>query len=574
MSNRISSPRRFFLPAFAFVLGLLLFGLSVVATTPAVPLVSVAAAQDAPTLSGKQQALARRYAQLESVLLRMAEINAQTNPKRSALLKKVLSESKDRLIDMRFDELIEILERHRLNEAVGNQETLERDLTDLLKLLESENRAQRRDEEKEKIAKLIKELDDLIHREKALKGKTSRADDPEGLEPEQKDVRDRADDLADKMAESQEIGPRSRKDVPDSPKTPEKPAADKPKTDPGDKRDENKPEDDKQGENKPPNEKSDDKPDGDTEDAEEVDKSLSPAQQAMQKSMKRMREAEKRLRKAEKDEATEAQEEAIAELQKAKAELEKILRQLREEELMQTLLWLDARIKKMLRAEKAIRDQTENLAKVPAANEGPGATDEGETGERDAGTDGENAAESARSRQVRLSRLAADQVLIMGDADAALIVLREDGTARAMTESLLQARFDMEEVRDRLTRGDTSPATLEVEQAIIDALEEMLEAIDQARKDAEERRQQQQEQEQQGGSPMSEDDQRLINILSELKMIRLMQARVYERTRRYEAMLGEEGADMERLRVQIEELARQQTRIVRILNDIDVGKNE
>ncbi|HBT77236.1 MAG TPA: hypothetical protein DEB39_10010 [Planctomycetaceae bacterium] len=479
-------------------------------------------AQESP-LSQRQKQLSERYSQLENVLLRMAEINARTNPKRAALLKKVLAESKDRLIDMRFDELVAILAKHRLTEAIDGQETLERDLAELLKLLESENRAGRRDAEKEKIAKLIRELDELIHREKAIRGKTQRSDRFEAIEKEQADVRDRADKLSDKMSESQEIGPRS------------------------DNRSDNRSDRDPESD------------DPDEVDPEEVDKSRSPTQQAMQKGMRRMRAAGKRLRESKKAEAIEEQEEAISELQKAKAELEKILRQLREEELMQTLLWLDARVKKMLRAEKSIHSQTENAVGFAPGNEGGGGNVE---------TNAETE-ETIRARTIRLSRLAADQSLVIVDADAALIVLREDGTAQAMGESLLQARFDMEEVRLRLNRGEASPTTLRVEQAVIDALEEMLEALDLAKKDAERRQQQQQP-----GAPGGPADQRLLNILSELKMIRLMQARVYERTQRYETMLVEPGADLPALQTGVEELARQQTRIGRILNSIEIGKNE
>lgn len=488
-----------------------------------------------PTLSNKQRNLAARYAQLENILLRMAEIDAQTNPKRSALLKKVLAESKERLIHVRFSDLIDILERQRLTEAISGQTELSQDLNDLLRLLESENRAQRRDAEKERLTKLLKEINALIHREKSLKGKTQRSEETGPLEPEQQEIHEATDRLADAMTESQEIGPRSPR------QEPEKKAAENKNSDAPDPEKKSAPE----------------KQDSD-DDPVEADKDQSPTQQAMQRSMKRMQRAQKRLRESRKNEAVEEQEEAVAELQKAKAELDRILRQLREEELMQTLQWLDARIKKMLQAEKMILTQTQ---KVAAESTGEPA---GETEQANAPAD--------RLHGLRTGRVAADQAAVILDADAALIVLREDGTAQAMTESLAQTRFDMVDVQERLARGDAGALTQEIEQSIIQALEEMLDVIEAAKKESEKRQQQQAEQQAGGGA--SEDEQRLIDILSELRMIRQMQTRVNDRTQRYERMAVEPNADLPTLGRQVEELARQQSRIARILNTIKVGKNE
>ncbi|MDR3109211.1 MAG: hypothetical protein LBU65_05930, partial [Planctomycetaceae bacterium] len=488
--------------------------------------------------------LAANYSQLENILLRMAEIDAATNPKRSALLKKVLAESKERLMNMRFSEIIDILEKQRLTDAINEQTELTLDLKDLLRLLESENRAQRRDEEKERIAKLLKEINDLIHREKSLKGRTQQAEQMSPLEPEQRNIHDATDRLSDEMAETQ-VGPRSK---PSDSKSNENKSGDE-------KSDENKSDENKPNEQKSEQQKPNDNGNRDEhEEQVEADASQSPAQQAMQRSMQRMRRAQKRMEESKKKDAIDEQEEAIAELQKAKAELDKILRQLREEELMQTLQWLDARIKKMLATEKLILTQTQKTAAEQAA-------------------DATNEAEQNRLLEIRTGRIAADQATVILDADAALIVLREDGTAQAMTESLSQTRFDMVDVQERLGRGNVGTLTQEVEQTIIRSLEEMLDAIDAAKKESE-KRQQQAESQQQNGGAMSEQDQRLIDILSELRMIRQMQIRVNDRTQRYEKMANEPNANLPELGKQVEELSRQQSRIAKILNTIKVGKNE
>jgi len=473
--------------------------------------------------------LSDRYAQLEQIILRMAEVSATTNPKRAELLRKVLTAGKDRLVSPRLDEVVRTLEQKRLTDAISAQEGIEKDLLELLKLLESENRDQRREAEKERIKEFLRDLEELIHKEKNLKQKTAQNEDTKPFEQEQQDVRLLTQSLRDRIEDHE--NPDKRKDGKESKQDNEK-----------------KSEDDEKPKESP-------KPDGDKEqsaekkavETEESQEGKTPTQQAMSQALKRMRQAEQKLKEAEKKGALEDQEEAIAELQKAKAELEKILRQLREEELMQTLEKLEARFKRMLRVEQAIRSQTERLSQENAESD-----------------------ETKRTVQIQSSRLGVDQQTVIEDADAALVLLREDGTAQAMVESLLQARFDMTEAKNRLDKTELGSVTLGIEDAIISALEEILDAIDLAIKEAKERQENQSRSPGGGGGG----DEPLIQLLSELKMIRSMQRRVNERTERYEKMLVEPSADLELLKNAVDELARQQNRIARILHDIKVGRTE
>ena len=483
----------------------------------------------AQQLTEKQRALSDRYAQLEQIILRMSEVSASTNPRRAELLRKVLAASKDRLVSPRLDEVVRTIEQKRLTDAISAQEGIEKDLLELLRLLESENRDQNREAEKERIKEFLRDLEELIHKEKTLKQRTAQNEDTVPFEQEQKDVRLLTQSLRDRIEDHE--NPGQRKDDKDSKQ--------------GDENDA------KQGDENDTKQGDENKNDGNQEQSESDDsnEAKTPTQQAMNQALKRMRQAEQKLKEAEKKGALEDQEEAIAELQKAKAELEKILRQLREEELMQTLEKLEARFKRMLRVEQAIRSQTERLSN--------------ENSEDD---------ETRRTVQIQSSRLGADQQTVIEDADAALVLLREDGTAQAMVESLLQARFDMTEAKSRLDKTELGPLTLAIEDAIITALEEMLDAIDLAIKEAQKRQENPDgNSDSQGGGAHEEP---LIQILSELKMIRSMQRRVNERTERYEKMLAEPNADLGSLKNSVDELARQQNRISRILHDIKVGRTE
>lgn len=491
----------------------------------------------AQELVEKQRSVADRFSQLEQVLLRMSEASATSNPRRSALLKKVLLLSKDKLLAVRLDNIVQILEQRQLTEAVSGQEQVEKDLLELLRLLESENRDQRRAAEKEKIKQMLRDLEEMIHQEKALKANTAQKENEQltPLENEQRRVRLKAQTLRDQMTDK------------DSEAKSDKKSDDDPDKESGQKSDDDS---DKKETDQKSDDKDDQKSNEKSSDGEKPQEPQgTPAEQAVQKAVGRMKQAEKNLRNAEKSGALEDQEEAVAELQRAKAELEKILRQLREEELMQTLEKLEARFKRMLRVEQSVRSQTEKLG-----------TEELETG-----------TENQRQIRIQSNRIAADQQTVLDDADAALILLREDGTAQAMVESLLQARFDMTDAKSRLDRTELGSATLAVEDSVIDALQEMLDAISLAIKEAEKRQEQQKQGAPAAGAPGGEEE-KLIQLLSELRMIRSMQERVNQRTERYEKELDDlknrPDADLDDLRSKVEELARQQNRISRILHEM------
>jgi len=475
--------------------------------------VALGLAVQAQELTDKQRILAGRYAQLEQILLRLTETSGNSNPRQTALLKKALFESKDKLLIQRFETLVRALERRQLSNAVAGQTEIEQDLLLILQLLESVNREEKRDQEKEAVKEFLKDLEDILHRERTVKNQTQRQE-PQNLPPLEKmqqDIRLQTQTLRDRIAEHEgaESGTMSQ-ETEEGSQEQKQPGTRQEKTPP------------------------------------------TPTQWALHRALERMKQAEQKLQNTEKEGAIEEQEETIAELHRVKEELEKILRQLREEELMQTLEKLEARFKRMLQQEQTIRSLTEKLfhevsGKPPL---------------------------DARQTKIRADRLAVEQQTVIEDAESTLLLLRDDGTAQAMAESLLQARFDMTDVKTRLLQTAADAATLAVEDAIIDALQEMLEAIQITIMEAKERQEnaENQQQLQQGG----EEEEPLIQILTELRMIRSMQHRVNERTARYDTeikrALENPDADVTPFKRAVEELARQQNRISRILHELKIGK--
>ncbi|MEX2560655.1 MAG: hypothetical protein WD403_12110 [Pirellulales bacterium] len=258
-----------------------------------------------------------------------------------------------------------------------------------------------------------------------------------------------------------------------------------------------------------------------------------------------MEEARLKLEKAQRVGAIQEQEEALRNLEKANAELEEILRQLREEELMRTLAMLEARFRKMLQMQLEVYEGTLRLDRVADTDRG-------------------------RNDEIEAGRLSRRESLIIAEADSALSVLREEGSAVAFPEAVEQMRDDMQQVAAWLAQAKVGSNTQELEEDVIAALEEMIEALKQAQRDQE---QQQQQQQPAGSEP---EDPALIDTLAELRMIRSLQMRVNNRTQRYSKLVeGEVGqADKPDLLEALERLSEREARIFRATRDIVVGKNK
>ena len=258
-----------------------------------------------------------------------------------------------------------------------------------------------------------------------------------------------------------------------------------------------------------------------------------------------MEEAQKKLEEAQRDGAEDAQQRALDELQAAKAELERILRQLREEEIERMLAMLEARFRKMLQMQREVYDGTVLLGKVPEADR-------------------------SHNHEIQARRLSNKETKIVVEVDKALLLLREDGTAVAFPEAVDQLREDMQQVVLRLAQTKVDNITQAIEEDIIAALEEMIDALEKAQKDNEEKKQQQ------GQGQGEQQDPALVDMLAEVKMIRALQMRVNRRTQRYAKLLtkDENQADTTDLVSALQRLAEREQRIYRVTRDLELGKNK
>jgi hypothetical protein len=268
------------------------------------------------------------------------------------------------------------------------------------------------------------------------------------------------------------------------------------------------------------------------------------AAERLRAAQERMQEAERRLAEAERQGAVEEQAQAVEELEQAKAELERILRQLREEEMERMLVLLEARFRAMLDGQVEVYEETKRL-------------------------DASQASAPAHEMEIAAGRLNRRELLIVREADRALVLLREDGTSIAFPEAVEQARDDMQQIAERLSDVKLDLLTQTMEKDVIAALEEIVGTI-QAQLD-QLREQRSQQQAGGGGQP---GEQPLVDQLAELRMIRALQMRVNRRTQQYGALIEGEQALEDELLEMLDELSLRQAKILEATHDLEMGTNQ
>ena len=502
-----------------------------------------AAARAEDKLAVEQQRIADKYEHLEDVLLRMAELTASTDPRRAALLRKAVAQSKERLVGVQFDRTVKLLDRGQLSRALENQQELNKDLRALLELLMSENRAKQLESEKARIRQYLKHIKQLIRRQKGIQGRTEGGGDPERLAKEQERLANRTGNLAKEIHRNEEDQGKAAPGDGKA-KAPSKDAgkdAGKGKEQGGRKSNAKaEGQGQGQGQGKEQEQGQGAGQGGDPKSSQQEN----PARKRLDAARQRMKEAQEKLDKAEREGAVEQQEEALRELEQARADLEEILRQLREEEIERTLVMLEARFRKMLEMQRTVYTGTQRLNKVPPKRR-------------------------THDHEIEAGRLSNSESLIVLEADKALALLRDDASAVAFPEAVHQLRADMQQVVVRLAQAKVGPITQAIEEDVIAALEEMIEALQKAIEEAEQKKQQPPPSQQ--GRPQ---DPPLVDALAELKMIRALQIRVNRRTTRYAKLLDGPQAEETELLEALRRLAERESRIHRITRDLQMGKNQ
>jgi len=525
-----------------------------------------AAAVAGNSLATREQDLAQQFRDLEKTFLRLADILAASDPRRAALLRSVFEQGRDAEVGDRLDTIVSLLEKGQFLKAGTTQTSAIDKLRELLALLESGDNSKRLASEKEEVRQFLGRLAKLIARQRDVEGSTEAgareaqlserqralAEETQGLSGDIGNFAKRMEPKETDDKVPQEGAGKPGKEPSESEPSKSQPAAPEKKSAPdGGGKESGKEsgggqEQPEGGEESPPEPSAageSEKQDGDDEAsrARRTKQRLGAAEQRMRKAQKNLEEAKRR-------DARQEQEKAIEELETARAELEEILRQMREQEVERLLVQLEARLRAMLRAQRAVLAGAEKLAA--------------------------EAAQADRERQLEAVRLSREQSGIGIEAAKALTLVRDDGSAVAIPEALEQVQEDAGQAAGRLARGDVGGTTRGILQDLVASLEEMLAALEKAQREQQAR--QQQKQGNQGGRPADPGEQPLVEKLAELKMIRSLQMRVNTRTKRFSKLLadGMEQAEEPELLDALERLAQRQRKIERAAHDIVTGRTE
>ena len=237
-------------------------------------------------------------------------------------------------------------------------------------------------------------------------------------------------------------------------------------------------------------------------------------------------------------------------MEDAKKKLEKLLQQMREEEIERVLAALQARCEKMLMMQIQVLAGTEQTDKLvqKRPNKQPD-----------------------RGDKIEANKLADQEKDIVQEANKCIDILKSEGTAVAFPEVFQQIRDDMLHVQKRLELTDVGGLTQDIEKDIIATLKEMIDALKKARDD----NQSDPGKPGKSGPPPKAGDQKLLELLQELKMVRSLQKRVNDRTIDYAKRFpGQEQARDPQIVRELRVLADRQQRIQQIVSDIAKGANK
>lgn len=424
------------------------------------------------SLADRQRRIAATYRRLDAALVRLAEVLARQEPAQAQTVRDAAALSRERLVQSQLERLIESLDARRLKLAIDGQQSVTEDLQRLLEVLTQGDPRERLRSESQRMAGYLRDIRRLQAAQRSTRQATESPGDPSRNAERQSQHAEQSGELAQRMNRED-----SAAEADPSESAPGAPSLGSPSGSPSS----GSPAPGSPGQQGP----------------------TAKASEQLRKAQEAMRSAQEALEKAQRDQAVDEQQKALDRLADAEAEIERILRQLRETERQQALAELESRFREMLREEIEIREATLTLDAVPAARRGP-------------------------NEQVAASRLGRRQGEVRAMADAVLTLLREDGTALAMAEAVTSVRADMGLAARRLDVADVGPLTQSIEQDVVTALEELLAAVQKARRDAESS----------SGQPPDDSDrppgqQPLVDLLAELKVIRALQNRINQRTERY-----------------------------------------
>jgi hypothetical protein len=527
--------------------------------------------KSAKELRDEQLSISGRYARFERMLTQMADILAKQDPERADVIRRAIGKGREDLLKDDIETIVQLLEQGQLGDAAKKQNEVVDSLQALLVLLQSEDRRSSVERERERLNGLLKNVRNILNEQRSARAATQNSKAPSDAAPGQQRALDGTEKLLDQIQQhDQQQGDQSDSDESNNKqsngeKGKGKKVADG-KADDSQEKGSEKSENDgdpKAGDGKKQDAQDSQKSDGSQKSgqsskSDESGKSgktgksgqkssqnqqsqsapATPGREQLQRAQEQMEEALEALRQQQREEALKNEDKAAEELQDAAEKLEKELQQLREEEKEMVLASLEARFQRMLLLQTEIHDGTKVLAATPKAD-------------------------WLDLNYSRCKELAQQQLELSRECSRTVVLLREDGSAAAILLAVEDIETDMQSVSGWLQNSDVSELTLSVQQDIIDSLRQLIETTQKELQNMQNSNQQSQP------SQPGTQQQRLVELMAEIKVLRNLQLQVNRRTKQVDTLVpAADATALPRLEAQIRELAERQQRLLETAKDL------
>lgn len=270
-----------------------------------------------------------------------------------------------------------------------------------------------------------------------------------------------------------------------------------------------------------------------------------PGRKNVEEAYPHQKGAEEDANKDKRPDASKKMDKAVEELAKAIEEMKKRLKQLREEELLKLLANLEARCNRMLAMQIDVYENTKSIHAGIVKNNN-----------------------EKINADIQKSQQQADKEKeIIAEAEKTLKLLETEGSAVAFATVLQEVMGDMQAVQARLEKAYVDLDTQAIEENIIQMLRDMVAAL----------KRQQQEMQNNRNNPNNNSgkpNQKLIDQLAELKLIRALQSQVNSRTTMYGKKFEGEQASDTLIQSELKQLAQRQIKLQEMINKIATEANK
>ena len=150
-------------------------------------------------IRAEQQQLAERYKQLEAKLFSLHQFEKDSNPARSKLLQKAFLQSQEKMTNVQLDRAVNLINDGKFKDAEKMQDEVLSSMTEMLKLLQAEDRSQQIRDEIDLYKEYLKEVERLERLQKGIRGQTEAGLDQQRLAKSQASTEKRTGDLSEKI---------------------------------------------------------------------------------------------------------------------------------------------------------------------------------------------------------------------------------------------------------------------------------------------------------------------------------------------------------------------------------------